>query len=131
MEIFSWAVTTDRLWSRLRTGYSEPRLKGAVRAPRDATPVDRGRESPYLGGMEMVRLKPERKAQLDDYAKRQGQDPAAALDDVLAAYFDEQQQDYTETIQAVQEAYEDVKAGRTRSAAEFLEDLRLKHGLPR
>jgi alcohol dehydrogenase class IV len=81
--------------------------------------------------MEMVPLKPERKAQLEEYARRHGQDPAVALDDVLAAYFDEEQQDYAETVQAVQEAYEDVKAGRTRPAAEFLESLRLKHGLPR
>jgi hypothetical protein len=46
------------------------------------------------------------------------------------AEFDEEQQDYLETVRAVQEAYEDVKVGRTRPAAEFLEDLRLKHGLP-
>ena len=81
--------------------------------------------------MEMVPLKPERKAQLDEYARRHSQDLAAALDDVLAAYFDEEQQDYAETVQAVVEAYEDMKAGRTRPAAEFLEGLRLKHGLPR
>lgn len=79
----------------------------------------------------MVPLKPERKAQLDEYAKRHGQDLAAALDDVLAAYFEAEPQDDTETLQAVQEAYEDVKAGRTRPAAAFLEELRLKHGLPR
>lgn len=79
----------------------------------------------------MVPLKPERKAQLDEYARRRGQDPAAALDDVLAAYFDEEQQDYGETVKAAQEAYEDVKAGRTRPAAEFLEELRVTHGLPR
>lgn len=79
----------------------------------------------------MVPLKPERKAQLDEYAKRHGQDLAAALDDVLAAYFETEPQDYTETLQAVQEAYEDVKAGRTRPADAFLEELRLKHGLPR
>src|SRR6202165_4271291 len=94
-------------------------------------PLTEGRENLYLEGMEMVPLKPERKAQLEEYARRHGQDPAAALDDVLAAYFGEEQQDYAETIQAVQEAYEDVKAGRTRTAAEFLEGLRLKHGLPR
>jgi hypothetical protein len=80
--------------------------------------------------MEMVPLKPEPKAQRDEYAKRHGQDPAAVLDDVLAAYFDDEQQEYAETIQAVQEAYEDVKAGRTRHAGELLEQLRLKHGLP-
>ena len=94
-------------------------------------PLTEGRENLYLEGMEMVPLKPERKAQLEEYARRHGQDPAAALDDVLAAYFDEEQQDYAETVQAVQEAYEDVKAGRTRPAAEFLESLRMKHGLPR
>jgi predicted transcriptional regulator len=81
--------------------------------------------------MEMVPLKPERKAQLDEYARRHRQDLAAALDDVLAAYFDEEQRDYTETIRAVPEAYEEVKAGRTRPAAEVLEKLRLRHGLPR
>ena len=78
----------------------------------------------------MVPLKPERKAQLDEYAKRHGQD-LAALDDVLAVYFDEEQRDYSETVQAAQKAYEDVKAGRIRPAAEFLEELCLKHGLPR
>jgi hypothetical protein len=34
----------------------------------------------------MFPLKPERKAQLEEYAKRRGQDPAAALDDALATY---------------------------------------------
>jgi len=34
--------------------------------------------------MELVPLTSERKAQLDDYAMRHGQEPAAALDDVLA-----------------------------------------------
>src|SRR5256885_17055232 len=94
-------------------------------------PLTEGPRNLYLEGMEMVPLKPERKAQLEEYARRHGQDPAAALDNVLAAYFDEEQQDYAETVQAVQDAYEDVKAGRIRPAAEFLEDLRLKHGLPR
>ena len=31
--------------------------------------------------MDMIPLKPERKAQLDEYAKRRGQDPVAALDE--------------------------------------------------
>ena len=38
-------------------------------------------------------LKPERKAQLDDYARRHGQDAAEALDDVLADYFAWEQQE--------------------------------------
>jgi len=81
--------------------------------------------------MDMVPLTPERKAQLDDYAQRRGQDSAAALDEVLADYLEWERQEYNETVEAVQQAYEDVKAGRTRPAAEFLEELREKHGLPR
>jgi hypothetical protein len=81
--------------------------------------------------MEVVSLTPERKAQLDDYAQRHGQDPSAALDDVLAAALEWERQDYGETVDAVLEAYEDVKAGRTQPADNFLEELRVKHGLPR
>lgn len=81
--------------------------------------------------MDMIPLKPERKAQLDDYARRHGQDPATALDDVLAEALEWERQDYAETVDAVNEAYADVKAGRTRPAGEFLEELREKYGLPR
>ena len=34
--------------------------------------------------MDVIQLKPERKAQLEDYAQRHGQDPATALDEALA-----------------------------------------------
>jgi len=81
--------------------------------------------------MEMLPVTPERKAELDDYAQRHGQDTAAALDDVLSTYLEWERQDRNETVEAVLEAYEDVKAGRTQPAAEFLEELRVKHGLPR
>ncbi len=81
--------------------------------------------------MEMVPISPERKAQLDDYAQRHGQDAATALDDVLAEALEWERQDYNETVEAVREAYEDVKAGRTRPAAEFLDELRAKNGFPR
>ncbi|MGC2660888.1 MAG: hypothetical protein WA324_23275 [Bryobacteraceae bacterium] len=79
--------------------------------------------------MDMLPVKPERKAQLEDYAQRRGQDTAAALDEVLADYFAWEKQDYDETVQAVLEGYEDVKAGRSRPAEEVHEALRLKHGL--
>ena len=81
--------------------------------------------------MEVIPIKPERKAQLEEYARRHGQDAAAALDDALAAYLEWERQDYNETVDAVLEAYGDVKAGRTRPAAEFLEELNSKHGFPR
>ncbi|HWE63446.1 MAG TPA: hypothetical protein VHB98_17155 [Chloroflexota bacterium] len=81
--------------------------------------------------MEMVPVTPERKAQLEAYAQRRGQDTAAALDEALAAYLEWEQQDFEEAVQGIQEGYEDVRAGRTRPAAEFLAELRQKHGLPR
>jgi predicted DNA-binding protein len=81
--------------------------------------------------MEMLPVKPERKAQLDDYAQRHGQDTATALDEVLEKYLEWERQDYKESVQAIRRGYEDVKTGRTRSAAEFLDEIREKHGFPR
>jgi predicted transcriptional regulator len=81
--------------------------------------------------MDMIPLKPERKAQLEEYAKRRGQDPAAALDDVLAAYLEWERQDLAEAVDGIRQGYEDVKAGRARPAAQFLAELRRKHDLPR
>jgi predicted transcriptional regulator len=46
--------------------------------------------------MEMMPLPSERKAQLEEYARRRGQDPAAALDEALAAYLDWEKQDFAE-----------------------------------
>ncbi len=81
--------------------------------------------------MDMIPLKPERRAQLEEYAKRRGQDPAAALDDALAAYLEWERQDFAEAVEGIRRGYEDVKAGRSRPATEFLADLRRKHDLPR
>jgi predicted transcriptional regulator len=81
--------------------------------------------------MEMIPLKPERRAQLEEYAKRRGQDPATALDDALATYLEWERQDFAAATDGVRRGYEDVRAGRTRPAAEFLADLRRKHDLPR
>ena len=76
--------------------------------------------------VDMIPLKPERKAQLEEYAKRRGQDPAAALDDALAAYLEWERQDFAEAVEGIRHGYEDVRAGRTRPAAELLADLRRK-----
>lgn len=80
--------------------------------------------------MEMIRLTPARQAQLEEYAKRRGQDPAAALDDALAAYLEWELQDFAETTAGIRRSFEDVKAGRTRPAAQFLVELRKKHDIP-
>ena len=80
--------------------------------------------------MDMIPLKPGRKAQLEEYAKRRGQDPATALDDALATYLEWERQDFAEAVEGVRRGYEDVKAGHNRSATEFLADLRRMHDLP-
>jgi predicted transcriptional regulator len=81
--------------------------------------------------MDMILLKPERKAQLEEYAKRRGQDPAAALDDVLAAYLEWERQDFAEAAEGIRRGHEDVNSGKTRPVGEFLADLRRKHDIPR
>lgn len=81
--------------------------------------------------MDTMPLKPERMAQLEEYARRHGQDPATVLDEALASYLEWERQEYDETVDAVLEAYENLKAGRTRPATDFLEELREKHGFPR
>lgn len=65
-----------------------------------------------------VTLTSERRAQLDDYAKRHGQDLQTALDDVLADYFAWERRYHDETVMALLEANEDVNAGRTKPAGE-------------
>jgi hypothetical protein len=81
--------------------------------------------------MDMMPIKPERKAQLEAYAQRHGKDAVAALDDVLADYLAADQQEHDETIKAAMEGWEDVKAGRTQPAEEFFQELRAEHGFSR
>jgi predicted transcriptional regulator len=81
--------------------------------------------------MDMLPLKPERKAQLDEYAQRHGQDPAAALDEALATYLEWERRDFEEAVEGIRQGYEDMKAGRTQPIEDSFEELRLKHGLPR
>ena len=80
--------------------------------------------------MDVIPIRPERKAQLEEYAQRHGQDPAAALDEVLADYLEWEQQDYREAVEGIQRGYADYRAGRTRPGAEVFEELREKHGFP-
>lgn len=84
-----------------------------------------------MANMDMMPLKPERKAQLEEYAKRRGQEPAAALDEALAVYREWEGQDFAEAVEGVDSGYQDLKAGRTRPASEFFGELRRKHDLPR
>jgi hypothetical protein len=81
--------------------------------------------------MDMIPITAERKAQLEEYAHRRGQDAAAALDGVLAEHLAWESRDFQEAVEGIQEAYEDMKAGRTQPVEEMFEELRVKHGLPR
>jgi hypothetical protein len=81
--------------------------------------------------MDVIPIRPERKAQLENYARRHGQDAATALDDVLAEALEGDEQEYRETVEGIRRGYADYKAGRTRPVAEVFDGLREKHGLPR
>jgi predicted transcriptional regulator len=81
--------------------------------------------------METLPVKPERLAQLEEFARRRGKTTADALDDALADYLEWERQDYQETVEAVRQGYEDMKAGRTEPAERFLDEFARKHGLPR
>jgi len=78
-----------------------------------------------------IELSPEREAQLNDYAQRHGQDPVVALDDVLAEALEWERQDYQESVDGIRQGYDDFTAGRSQPFEEALEELRVKHGLPR
>ena len=80
--------------------------------------------------MDVIPIKTERKAQLEEYAQRRGKDAADALDDALGEYLEWERQDYHEAIEGIRQGYEDVTAGRTQSAEEAFEELRARHGLP-
>jgi predicted transcriptional regulator len=81
--------------------------------------------------METPALKPERLAQLEEFARRRGKSTADALDEALADYFEWERQDYREAVEAVRQGYEDVNAGRSVPADQFLDQFARKHGLPR
>ncbi len=81
--------------------------------------------------METIPITAERKAQLEEYAQRHGQDTAAALDVALDEYLAWERQDYQEAVEGIRRGYEDLKAGRVRPTEEAFKELREKHGLPR
>ena len=98
---------------------------------RHARATVRGFIHGILFDMETVPVKPERLAQLEDLARRRGKSTADALDDVLADYLEWERQDYQDAVEGIRQGYEDVKAGRTKPAEQFLDDFARKHGLPR
>lgn len=80
--------------------------------------------------MDMIPLNPERRAQLEEYALRHGQDTASALDQVLAAYLEWERQDFEEATEAIRRGEADIRFGRTRPADEFFAEMRRKNDIP-
>jgi predicted transcriptional regulator len=81
--------------------------------------------------MEMIPITADRKAQLDAYAQRHGQDAAAALDSVLEDYLAWEAEDRAETLAALREGFADIEAGRTQPVEQMFEELRQEYGFPR
>ena len=79
--------------------------------------------------MSTIPLKPERQAELEEFARRRGKTPADALDEALAIYLEWERQDFEEAVRGIEKGYEDVKAGRTRPARQVLKALANKYGL--
>ena len=72
--------------------------------------------------MEMIPVKPERKAQLEAYAERHGKDAVTALDDVLADYLAADQQEYDDTVKAVTQALKASRRGARDRQRNFLKN---------
>ena len=81
--------------------------------------------------MDTIALNPERQAELEKFASEHGQTIGEALDEAVAAFLEWQRQDFLEAVAGIRRGYEDVKAGRTRPAQEFFDEMRQKHGIPR
>jgi predicted transcriptional regulator len=80
--------------------------------------------------MDALPLKPERLAQLEEFARRRGQSTADALDDALTDSLEWERQDYQDALDAVRVGHKDVKAGRVMSADQFFDEF-ARHHLPR
>jgi len=75
--------------------------------------------------MEMPPLKPERKAQLDNYARRHGQlDTASALDEVLANYLEWEEQDYRESVEGIRKGYEEKTKPISKDSQQTIQSVR-------
>jgi predicted transcriptional regulator len=81
--------------------------------------------------MQMISITDERKAQLEEYAHRHGQEAEIALDAVLADALEWERLDYQQAVEGIRQGYADLQAGRVRPVAEAFEELRKKHDLPR
>ena len=78
-----------------------------------------------------ITLSPSRQAELERFAQQHGQTPADALDEAVAAYLELQSEHFEEDVAAVQEAIEDLHAGRSVLLEEFDGNMRQRYDIPR
>lgn len=76
-------------------------------------------------------LSPSRQAALEQFAEQHGQTPNDALDDAVATYLELQGQHAIEDLAAVDEAVQDLHAGRSVSLEEFDRNMRERYDIPR
>ena len=81
--------------------------------------------------MKTIPLKPERQAELEEFARRRGKTPAEALDEALAAYWNGKARTLRKPFEVSSRGMMNVEAGHTRPAAEFLANIRRKHDISR
>ena len=68
---------------------------------------------------------------LEEYARRHGLALADAFDEVVGVYLEWEKGDFEEAAEGVKRGLECAKAGRTRPAKAFLDELGTKHSLSR
>jgi predicted transcriptional regulator len=78
-----------------------------------------------------ITLSPSRQAELEQFAQQHGQTITDALDDAVATYLELQGQHFDEDVAAIQEAIEDLHAGRSVSLEEFDANMRQRYDIPR
>ena len=79
--------------------------------------------------MEMMPIKPERKAEIEEYAQLHDQSAEEARDNLLAAQLDWERREYSAAVRPALDGYADIRAGRTKPGPEVHEAMRVKHGL--
>ncbi len=70
--------------------------------------------------MESIHINPQRRAELEEYARRRGQDAEAALDEALATYLEWERQDFAQAAEGIRRGSDDVQAGRSDLVPKFL-----------
>jgi predicted transcriptional regulator len=78
--------------------------------------------------MESIQIQPDRKAQLEEFAKRRGKDLETVVDEALALYLEaEDDDDEEDSLAAVAADFQEATGNRTWSARDLLEDLRQRY----